>query len=94
MAKNDLVRNFGPSSVASREERKRYSTAREKFYPDGFVPYEEVGNTAFITFDDFIYVDDDFYNNFESYNYLGRYKLDNKVFYVYYKIIGKKDIES
>ena len=45
-------------------------------------------------FDDFIYVDEDFYNNFESYEYLGRYKLDSKTFYVYYKIMGKKDVES
>ena len=27
--------------------------ARDKAFPDGFAPYEEVGNTAFITFDSF-----------------------------------------
>ncbi len=31
----------------------RYTKAREKFYPDGVPGYEEVGNTAYITFDSF-----------------------------------------
>ena len=30
-----------------------YTEAREKAYPDGIPGYEEVGNTAYITFDDF-----------------------------------------
>ncbi len=30
-----------------------YSTAREKFYPEGVPAYEEIGNTAYITFDVF-----------------------------------------
>ena len=32
---------------------KEYSAAREAFYPDGPLAYEEVGNTAYITFDTF-----------------------------------------
>ena len=31
----------------------KYYTAREKYYPDGIPGYEEVGNTAYITFDSF-----------------------------------------
>ena len=30
-----------------------YASAREKFYPDGVPGYEEVGNTAYVTFDKF-----------------------------------------
>lgn len=30
-----------------------YSAARDKAYPDGWLEYEEVGNTAYITFDSF-----------------------------------------
>lgn len=33
--------------------RKRYMDARDKAYPDGIPGYEEVGNTAYITFDAF-----------------------------------------
>ncbi len=33
--------------------QKRYGSAREKAYPDGVPGYEEVGNTAYITFDEF-----------------------------------------
>lgn len=85
MAKDDLVRNFGPSSVASREERKRYSAARKKFYPDGFVPYEEVGNTAFITFDDFIYADIDYYGGEKPEDYL-EYDTVGLILYAYEQI--------
>jgi hypothetical protein len=33
--------------------RDLYSTARAKAYPDGIPSYEEIGNTAYVTFDDF-----------------------------------------
>ena len=33
--------------------RQRHLKAREKFYPEGIPGYEEVGNTAYITFDSF-----------------------------------------
>ena len=43
----------------------KYYTAREKFYPDGVPGYEEVGNTAYITFDSFMTKDKDadYYKN-------------------------------
>ncbi len=34
--------------------------ARDQAYPDGILPYEEVGNTAYITFDSFVEPMDDF----------------------------------
>ena len=40
------------------ENVETYSKAREAFYPDGCPNYEEVGNTAYITFDSF---DSDYY---------------------------------
>ena len=46
--------NMGPSSMISFNARQQYSEARDEAYPDGAVPmYEEVGDTAFITFDSF-----------------------------------------
>jgi hypothetical protein len=38
--------------------RQRQLDAREKFYPDGVPGYEEIGNTAYITFDGFDIVGD------------------------------------
>jgi len=35
------------------ENRSIYGDARDKAYPDGWLEYEEVGNTAYITFDHF-----------------------------------------
>ena len=35
------------------EQMKTYESAREKFYPDGVPGYQEIGNTAYITFDQF-----------------------------------------
>ena len=37
-------------------QRMKYSSARDAAYPDGIPPYEEIGNTAYISFDDFIFV--------------------------------------
>jgi len=42
------------ASVASYETREIYENARSAFYPDGVPGYEEIGNTAYITFDQFI----------------------------------------
>ena len=50
------------------EEMMKYSEARDKYYPDGIKGYEEVGNTAYITFDEFTSVDDtgmDYYKDDE-----------------------------
>ncbi|OON87245.1 hypothetical protein BXO88_05105 [Oribacterium sp. C9] len=35
-----------------------FGSEREKAFPDGIPPYEEVGNTAYITFDDFTFPDE------------------------------------
>ena len=35
------------------EEMDRYKDARNQYYPDGVPGYEEIGNTAYITFDEF-----------------------------------------
>ncbi len=42
----------GSSTVALRDHIKRYRAAREKLLGD-YSPYQEVGNTAYITFDEF-----------------------------------------
>jgi len=64
----------GPGEMTARdttrkrifEHRDRQQTARAKVYPNGIPGYEEVGNTAYITFDGFYDTDgmdpDDYYN--------------------------------
>ena len=44
---------IGISRTRMGEARQRQLDAREKFYPDGVPGYEEIGNTAYITFDGF-----------------------------------------
>ncbi|MBO4904527.1 MAG: hypothetical protein J5367_04830 [Lachnospiraceae bacterium] len=61
MKENPKLR-LGPSIIKGIADGKRYSTAREKYYPDGPMGYEEVGNTAYITFDQFIMNDIDYYS--------------------------------
>lgn len=39
------------------DEMDRYADARKQYYPDGVPGYEEIGNTAYITFDSFQYQD-------------------------------------
>ena len=43
----------GKSIQNMSDSAMKYYTAREKYYPDGIPGYEEVGNTAYITFDSF-----------------------------------------
>ena len=43
----------GTSTTRLFAESDRYLEARKKYYPDGVPGYEEVGNTAYITFDSF-----------------------------------------
>ena len=51
---------YSLASLASAEMREIYENARSAFYPDDTVPaYEEIGNTAYITFDQFISPSDD-----------------------------------
>ena len=45
--------DYGTSVKAMFAETKRYEEARKKYYPDGIPGYEEIGNTAYITFDSF-----------------------------------------
>ncbi|MCR5082412.1 MAG: S41 family peptidase [Parasporobacterium sp.] len=53
--------NYGPSWISSNLNDARNALAREKYYPDGPKPYEEVGNTAYITFDNFYASGMDYY---------------------------------
>ena len=51
----DYTAPKGPSETKWSEQRDLYASAREKFYPDGVPGYEEVGNTAYVTFDRFAF---------------------------------------
>lgn len=46
-----------------------------------------------IAFDDFNYVDQELYDYPDLFTYLDVVKLNNREFYVFYKIVEKKDIE-
>ncbi|MCR4658492.1 MAG: S41 family peptidase [Lachnospiraceae bacterium] len=52
---------MGPSLERFRADHYRYLDARAEYYPDGCPGYEEVGNTAYITFDGFTYTGTDYY---------------------------------
>ncbi len=43
----------GPSYASLAEHRRLHGEARERQYPEGVPQYEEIGNTAYITFDHF-----------------------------------------
>ena len=62
MMKEAVKRNWGPSNMQRFDEMDRYKEARAAVYPDGAVPYEEVGNTAYITFDVFKFQFLDYYS--------------------------------
>ena len=49
----DYTAPKGPSESKWSEQHDLYANARAKFYPDGIPGYEEVGNTAYVTFDIF-----------------------------------------
>ena len=49
----DYTAPKGPSEAKWADQYAMYTGAREKFYPDGVPGYEEIGNTAYITFDKF-----------------------------------------
>lgn len=61
MMKEAPERRYGTSCRQSIADMKRYAEAREKRYPNGVPQYEEVGNTAYITFDKFDVTVDDYY---------------------------------
>ena len=58
-----LARNltYGPSTGTTMYTMMKFSSARETFYPDTVPGYEEVGDTAFITFDTFTSKRDNYY---------------------------------
>ena len=69
MAGLDKIPNStGMANRKIAEHEREYGEAREKFYPDGCPRYEEVGNTAYVTFDEFSskYVGEAFYNSLEN----------------------------
>ena len=50
---NDYAPERGPSMTTLLEQYRRYTVARTEAFPDGAPVYQEVGNTAYITFDTF-----------------------------------------
>jgi C-terminal processing protease CtpA/Prc len=61
MMKEEPEMNLGPSISHKMDDKERYSKARDEAYPDGIPGYEEFGNTAYITFDEFVISDADYY---------------------------------
>ena len=62
MAGEDIEWDHEPHGVAVSKIKNaisRYNGARQEYYPDGCPGYEEVGNTAYITFDHFVMADDE-----------------------------------
>ena len=49
----DVTVPDGPSVLRRSAIKEDFLAAREKYYPDGIPGYEEIGNTAYITFDRF-----------------------------------------
>ena len=50
---NPIPNSTGIANRKIGEHSEEYSKARDAAYPDGWLDYEEVGNTAYITFDTF-----------------------------------------
>ena len=63
-----LMASFGRSYQAKLRLGNRLAEARKVYYPDGVPGYEEVGDTAFVTFDNFSVK----YNDYKEY-----YRLDS-----------------
>lgn len=58
--------DMGPSAAVKFASGQQFSAARDEAYPDGVVPmYEEVGDTAFITFDAFSIEESDLENYYD-----------------------------
>ena len=68
VAAMSLLTSFGRSSRTKIHTKNKFTEARKAFYPDGVPGYEEIGDTAFITFDSFTmkYKDADEYYRLES----------------------------
>ncbi len=52
---NPISRSTGIANRKFDANAYEYRAARDEAYPDGYLKYEEVGNTAYITFDSFDY---------------------------------------
>lgn len=61
MVKDNPEKNRGFSMLCLKEDLERYQNSRDAFYPDGCPGYEEIGNTAYITFDKFVLQMIDYY---------------------------------
>lgn len=58
------VRGF--SRLMNDTEEDRYKAVRKTFFPDGCPPYQEVGDTAFITFDSFDVTTENYYGELDE----------------------------
>ena len=58
---DELTEKIGRGPIYKRayNQKKKYITARTTAYPEGVPSYEEIGNTAYITFDSFVAVPED-----------------------------------
>ncbi|MBQ6927234.1 MAG: hypothetical protein IJQ36_02870 [Oscillospiraceae bacterium] len=65
---NGISASTGIANRKLEQHRTDFMAARDKAYPDGWLQYEEVGNTAYITFDSFRsdYIAQSFYDAKES----------------------------
>lgn len=63
-----ISESTGISNRKLEEHERKFKAARAGFYPEGCPGYEEVGNTAYITFDSFEsdYIGEAFYGTLES----------------------------
>ncbi len=55
----EVESKYGYSSLSKYESSMKYYQARMEFFPEGVPGYQEVGNTAYITFDSFLSKDKD-----------------------------------
>ena len=67
---DNIPNSAGFSNRKISEHSRLYEEARQQFYPEGCPRYEEIGNTAYITFDLFTsaYSGEAFYNSLETGN--------------------------
>ncbi|MCR4908033.1 MAG: hypothetical protein K5985_04320 [Lachnospiraceae bacterium] len=57
-ALDEVLPGWGPWKTRFENARYIFGSARDEAFPDGVPPYEEVGNTAYITFDKFTVPDE------------------------------------
>lgn len=61
--KNELISKYGEGRSRTNILKllDEYKAEREKYYPEGIPGYEEIGDTAFITFDEFLFAKRSYY---------------------------------